>query len=215
MVKSGRSTPSSSPPRQPVPPQLRRRAFYLVGYCVLLSPILAALLWPGALHRWSRPVLLTLAGVVLISGPVLFVLLRPLLNHEAERSIAVARGQPWSATQWRRGLLGGLGVLAASAVLWYLFLDHAWRPPLARAAGIVGYFAVFLPLAQWHRRGISPYWRPHWYGFLLAGLGGAATWTMVASGDLVEGLVGGVTWALMHYGLTRMAMRRIERRHAA
>lgn len=209
------ASPRSDRPRPLVPPALRRRAFWLVGFSVSLGPALFALLWLGVRGRLPTPALWVVSGLLLLSAPALFVLLRPLAEYEAERAIAAAKDQRWTHAQWGIALLAGLSILATTVVLMYLLLYHEWRTPLARAAGIVAYFAVYLPLAQWHRCGIAPYWRPRWYGFLLAGVGGGAIWALAARTEAGDGIVGGVIWALMHYALVRLALRRVEQRHAA
>jgi hypothetical protein len=82
-----------------------------------------------------------------------------------------------------------------------------WRAAWALAAAFVLYFAIFIPLGRLQKRGISPYYRPAWYGFPAAGALAGLAWAVLAAGPAVEGVVRGIIWSLMHYAYVRWAMR--------
>lgn len=181
---------------------MKRRAWLILGCCLVLDLILGA----AAYARWidvpDWTVNLLLA-VTVGGGALLFTMgTEPFRRLELRQNI----GREAPRLDWRIWLFMA-APLVPTVVLWRYLVGMPWVEALAKVAGIAAYFAVFVPLGRLQRRGIAPYWRPAWYGFLVAGSLAGLVSAAVAGARGVDGLISGNIWALMHYGYVRWAMR--------
>lgn len=181
----------------------------LVVYFLVL-PFLAVLVvlmsYGGILEE--RPVLQALAVLVLCGGGVVLMAIanepfrRAHLREEFGKEVQV---------DWKEEFKLFVGGLLVTPVLLHYVLEEPWSHSWSRSAAILAYFVVFVPLGRLQRRGFAPYWRPAWYGFVLAGIAGGLTWDLL-TGDVVDmGLSMGVPGSLMHYGYCRWSTRGARR----
>jgi hypothetical protein len=108
---------------------------------------------------------------------------------------------------WYQVALFVLSPLALCIPLWHYLTDEPWRLSIARAVGLAVYVSLFAVLGRLQRRGVSPYWRPAWYGFFLAGITASLVWSVAAGQDVTEGLATGISGPLLHYFYVRWATR--------
>lgn len=182
--------------------RMKRRAWLLLGCCLVLDLLLGAAVyarWIDVPHRIVNSLLAaTVIGAVLLftigSEPFRRLKLRQNIGREAPR------------LDWRIWLFLAAPLIPI-VVLGHYLLGMPWSEALANVLGIIVYFTVFVPLGRLQRRGIAPYWRPAWYGFLVAGGLAGLVWAAVAGARAVDGLISGNIWAFMHYGYVRWAMR--------
>jgi|GEM_PF-5059830 len=184
------------------PPETLRA---LVVYFLVL-PFFAVLLvvmsYGGILKE--RPVLQVLMTLALCGGGVALMAFanepfrQAHLREVFEKDVQV---------DWKEEFKFFAVFLLLTPVLLHYVLEEPWSHSWSRSAAILAYFAVFVPLGQLQRRGFAPYWRPAWYGFVLAGLSGGLTWNLLTGSETDMGISAGVTWSLMHYGYCRWSTR--------
>ena len=181
---------------------MKRRAWSILGCCLVLDLLLGAAAYARWIDvpDWTVDLLL---AVTVIGGVLLFTMgIEPFRRLELRQNI----GHEAPQLDWRTWLFLAAPLIPAGLLLHYL-LGLPWSEALAKVVGIIVYFAVFVPLGRLQRRGIAPYWRPAWYGFLVAGSLAGLVSAAVAGARGVDGLISGNVWALMHYGYVRWAMR--------
>ncbi len=191
------------PPRSPhLDPALRRRARLVFATFVAIDLVLVVVYLGnrGGIADGASAILFgasMLAGI----GIILFAM-EPFRRAELRDNLG-QEPVPLGSSVW----LPAIGLLVPTAVIWHYALGEPWRAALGRAAGIVGYFGVFVPLARLQRRGVKPYWRPAGYGFLLAGATGGLVWALVAGRNPLEGVLQGAIYSALLYGYVRWATR--------
>lgn len=194
------ASPEALPPRDPA---LRRRAWVAVGVCVAVDAFFLVGLW----QKWFATGLgaALLAGGLAVSAVVLLAVLEPFRKQELRQNLGNA------PAPIGRALLFLLGIMVPAGLVLHFWNDEPWSVSVARPVAVLVYFAVFMGLARQQRRGVPPYLRPAWYGFLLAGQAGALAFIAVAGVDPLEPVVHGITWPLLHYGFVRLNMRGAHR----
>lgn len=179
-----------------------RRARLIVGSLVVPGLLIAGAGYARSVDA-SGWITGSLLAAAVLGGIVVFTVgTEPFRRLELRRNI----GREAPKLSWREWSFV-IAPLPLAVVLLHYALGVPWGEALARAAGIIVYFAVFVPLGRIQRRGVAPYWRPAWYGFLAAGSLAGLAWAAAAGARAADGLISGNTWALMHYGYVRWAMR--------
>ncbi|HEX8321213.1 hypothetical protein [Longimicrobium sp.] len=181
---------------------LQTRAAIMIAVCATTAPMAAAGLWGESLGL-PTAISVLLAAVGLIGGA--WAILwgsEPFRRQELRENV----GKPAPAFTPRL-VLALLGPMLLVPVVWHYTVGMPWRAGWSLAAAFVLYFAIFIPLGRLQKRGISPYFRPAWYGFPAAGVIAGLAWSALAPGAAVEGVGNGIIWSLMHYAYVRWAMR--------
>ena len=186
------------PPRDS---RMRRRAFAVIA-AMVASNVAFVLLYLRSRAGLSTGADAFVLGAILLGGLALLVFgVEPFRRQELRENL----GTKAPRFTWRV-LLVIAGTLALTIVAWHL-IGTPWRAALARGAGVVGYLLVFVSLARLQRLGITPYLRPAWYGFLLAGATGGMVWAQAAGEAPADGIINGTVFCAMHYAYVRWAMR--------
>lgn len=192
----GRPRPSGTDPES------KRRVAMLIAVLALTAPLLAVGVFGDALGLRTE-VWGPVALVAAVAGTgALFWASEPGRRQELRENV----GKPPAAMTWRMVGLLLAPMLPVPFVMHFLF-GTPWREAWGIAAAIVAYFAIFIPLARLQRHGISPYLRPAWHGFVVAGIVAGAVGSAVASTTAVDAIIRGVVCSLMHYGYVRWVMR--------
>ena len=166
-----------------------RRAFW-----ALLIIALAGVEWLLLEIGYERVAGTTALGS--IASTILVVdMLTPVRMHEGTPQVAVARVVAV--------ILALAGLVSFAAAL----AGEPWRIALAQGAGVATYLACYYRLTRWQRRGVMPYLRPAWYGFLIAGACGGIVAAAAAQEPTDRLIISGVIWSLLHYGWVRWATR--------
>ncbi len=182
--------------------RLQTRVAIIIAVCATTAPMLAAGLWGESL-RLPTAISVLLVAVGLIGGA--WVMLRgtePFRRQELRENVG-KRAPAFTP----RGIVVLLAPVLLVPVAWHYLLGMPWRAGWALIGGFVLYFAIYIPLGRLQRRGISPYYRPAWYGFPAAGAIAGLAWSALAGEPAVEGAGTGIIWSLMHYAYVRWATR--------
>ena len=192
----GRPRPS------PMDPESKRRAAIMIAVLALTTPLLVIGLFGEALGLRTA-VWGPVAVVAAVAGTgALFWASEPGRRQEFRENV----GKPPAAITWRViGLL--LALMLPVPFLMHFVLGEPWREAWGIAAAVVVYFGIFIPLARLQRHGISPYLRPAWYGFVVAGIVAGAVGSAVAARPAVDTIIRGIVCSLLHYGYVRAVMR--------
>lgn len=183
----------------PPDPALRRRALAVLAVCVVAD--LGIIFGYRAQKAGTPGAWMVLSGVALLA-PAIFIAMEPLRRWELRNTL----GKEPVAVPWRARLVG-VGIAVIMTPIARYMTDSPWRVALAYLAGPAVYFAIWAPLARLQQRGVKPYWRPAWYGFLLAGLTAGLVWAITAGEHLFEGAFKGAHYCAIHYAWARWITR--------
>lgn len=188
------------------PEQLRAVVVFFVVLPFIDAILLVLFLSDG---MWERHPVAIIALVLVLLGSALGLILyawepfrRAELREHAGKAISLR------SRDVQKELLGlAVAVLLLPPIPLHYILDEPWSHAFGRSAAILAYFLVFIPLGRLQRCGTAPYWRPAWYGFVLAGLAGALVWSVLTGSQFSNGAVHGIVWAFLHYVYVRWATR--------
>lgn len=183
----------------PPDPALRRRGLVVFGACVVAD---VAIILGYRAHKAGSPGAWMVLVFIALLAPAIFIAMEPFRRWELRNTL----GKEPVAVPWRARLVG-VGIAVIMTPIARYMTDTPWRVVLAYFAGTAVYFAILAPLARLQQRGVKPYWRPAWYGFLIAGLTAGLVWAITAGEYLFEGAFKGTFYCAVHYAWARWTTR--------
>jgi hypothetical protein len=187
-------------------PALKRRALAVFGACAVAD--LAIILGYRAHQAGVAGAWVVLSGVVLLA-PAIFIAMEPLRGRELRNTL----GKEPVVVPWRARFIG-VGIAVVLTLIAPYVTGTPWRVALAYFAASAVYLAIWAPLARLQQRGVKPYWRPAWYGFLIAGLTAGLVWTVTAGENPFDGIFKGAFYCMVHYAWARWTTRSAAIRQA-
>lgn len=166
---------------------LRRRARVIFAAILAADALVLVVLlvpWAAGLGVSGSVVGGLLVLSLILGFPTLLVGLEPFRKMELRQTVGT------EPPPVGRVLLFVAGPLVPAIPLCHWVLGEPWRASIARSVAILAYFTVYIVLARVQRRGLTPYLRPAWYGFFLAGFSAALVWSVAAGAEPWEGLDG-------------------------